>query len=420
MNSLGASCKQLNNICSGSIGIWSLFFAKSRKYIPISRIVALANHRHIEYLDMSRVVVVEDQPLSSPGGLAADGESGNNENDVEHENNDEADENDNENDDDEEAELAQQVAAKVGLGLSARGGTYLAVRSASLFKKVKVLVFRHQHLGDHAAVKLLVDAMSDLEYLDISSPMSGVNSAMMTELAKLPNLCTLKARRTAFSNGALSVLTDFKSLIVLDVCGSDAVSDSVIGKIISSMTNLEQLCLSECPVTDVCCPIIAAKLPNLIALRFAYTYATQQGIGEFSKLKNLELLDIRGSNIAEFAMQELCDRLEELHSLRDLMWDHKHTQNTLSRLASLNFLRNVSIKNVDNEGLMLIRNFPRLRTLSISEYLGDDSSMMSMSEMTDMEELSITVAPFIGFSGLSELRNMVRCFSVAEQESALT
>lgn len=141
---------------------------------------------------------------------------------------------------------------------------------------ISVLDFYGTRLRDHTA-KLIP---SSLRLTNLSLGETGVRSADLEVLARLPNLRQLSLRRTSTGDDGL--------------------------RYVSQLRHLEWLDLSSTDVTDAGMDQIA-RLTNLKILRLENTRLTDQGLAALSGLRHLEELDLGYTLVSPHSAQLLID-----------------------------------------------------------------------------------------------------------------
>jgi hypothetical protein len=139
---------------------------------------------------------------------------------------------------------------------------------------ITTLKFDGTRLRNHTST--LIPNSTQLEYLSLAE--TGIRSAELEALERVPNLTRLSLRRTSAADDGLQYVSRLSRLESLDLASSDA-TDEGMGEI--------------------------SRLTNLRTLRLHNTRVTDKGLAALSALRNLEELDLGMTLVSEKSLEHL-------------------------------------------------------------------------------------------------------------------
>ncbi|MDR3111286.1 MAG: hypothetical protein LBU65_16580 [Planctomycetaceae bacterium] len=211
--------------------------------------------------------------------------------------------------------------------------------------------------------------MSKLQVLDIRG--NNIGNIGLRKAASMPSLRALKHRSTALSDDAIEILSECKTLEILDI--EDAVITAASGKFFQNFPNLSQLDLFRCSnfsndgvtemdglkltrllmrgmtVNDEVMPIIAKMTMLKTLVLHEMPSIGDEGIGQLSTLKDLRTLDI-------WAMEGVTDKSIEV----------------ISKLPNIDTL-SIRDTGITDSSIDLILQMPKLQNLTLKGNTGTTS-----------------------------------------------
>jgi internalin A len=245
---------------------------------------------------------------------------------------------------------------------------------------------RDEHLAQLAG---LTEGLDAIITLDLSR--SGVSDEGMKSLAAFPALTELNLSETRVTNAGLASVAEAKSLRKLTLASLRAVDDLGVQNL-TSLTDLEELTVAACPVTDTVLPTLAKfdglqvlkltgcqdlygrgfhielgkkSFHNLRELHVSGTNFGNYGMDQLNKLPKLEVLQASQCGFAGASIQGLlgCDELKVLNLSGNTFFDDN--MKIVSRLKNLEELRLAQISGLTDECLNSLKIMKTLKVLDL-------------------------------------------------------
>ncbi len=235
---------------------------------------------------------------------------------------------------------------------------------------LKTLKIDMRDFNDHGMRNIFY--LTQLENFD-AYWIEGITDSGVEYLKDMPNLKKLTIRHSKITDKGLFYLRAIKTLDYLSL-PSKGISDVGL-TYLGQMSNLKHLDVSRIHYVD----------PNMDK-----GYYTDNGVAELAKCKLLEELSIGSLGLTDEGMSHIAT-LTNLKRLF-LFGSSNLTNNGLAKLNTLKSLRNLSIHsaNITVGGLSCLNELPNLTDLSLNN-LRQDNSGMDISELTKIEDLTITL-----------------------------
>jgi Leucine-rich repeat (LRR) protein len=309
-----------------------------------------------------------------------------------------------------------------------------SITNAGLSSLNRVSALRILKISAYGGVDLAaLKNLASLEHLCIEGwPPRGNDSSSLGDLKMLPKLTSLTLTYVpeAYFQG-LSELTNLKwlDLSALGWLTSDSghlLTDRGIAEL-KTMTQLRSLNLSGRQVNDAGFAVLS-ELTHLDLLDLSNSNIADAGIKHFLAFKELQSLDLTGTLVTDQAVQELRSALTKttitfrgktptsqitaarnaLLKLGGLIQDSVESKSGKRTVVSVRLAAN---KNVSDESIKILKEFPELSNVDVSRTALTDVGVSQLKELKKMWKLSfegvqLTDAGLVhlkDMSGLSEL-----------------
>lgn len=205
----------------------------------------------------------------------------------------------------------------------------------------------------------------------------------------LRNITSFTIPAEAKDYSAIGHMTFLESLTI-----KNGVSDQI--RIISGLTNLKEVTISDTPISQDCLSVIAA-LPNIKNLRLSNCGLTS--VSPLSSAKGLVTLDLSGNAIRNI------DPIGQMQELMELNLQ----QNALTDLSALSSLTKLQKLDVSYNALTSITPI-----CSVSSLTWLDASRNTISALEDMGNLTSLTYLSLSNNSLTALSNLSACSTLTE------
>ncbi|KAL5999020.1 hypothetical protein ACLOJK_009970 [Asimina triloba] len=287
-----------------------------------------------------------------------------------------------------------------------------------------------------------ITGMTSLEELDLSR-CSKVTDAGMEHLLSIPNLRKLCISETGLTADAVSRLSSFQKLCILDLGGLPVTDQALCS--LQGLTQLEYLDLWGSKISNKGAAILTSfpklnflnlawtsvtKMPNLPALTClnmsrctiesifvghnevrarltmllvpGATFVNVQEVFSYLDASSLTFFDVSASDIQNFGFLEILNRLEHLDLSFSRIEDFQ-IESVASIGANLRDL-NLSHTKVSSRGIAILAgNVPNLEILSLSHTAVDDNALSYISLMASLRTIRLSNTSIKGIISTKDL-----------------
>ena len=267
----------------------------------------------------------------------------------------------------------------------------------------------HSSRSDWVKVILGDDQYREVEFADLIG--DDVSDNDMQHFASLPNLRGGMIVASNVTDKGVANLRSLKSMEMLYFIRNQKVSGKSWGFLaewdhlrnlgievgsfddegasnLSTLTNLEKLCLSKTRVTDVGLKGISS-LTSLEVLELGDTELTDVGLRHLSKLINLRELDLEGTSVVGPGLLHLAalPKIELLNLSRSNITDEG-----LANLARLTNLKRLSLDGtpVTDAGLAHLSGLKSLERLWLDTTKVSDEGLLHLRQLTNLEHVFLS------------------------------
>jgi Ran GTPase-activating protein (RanGAP) involved in mRNA processing and transport len=223
-----------------------------------------------------------------------------------------------------------------------QGGTSKKIEDFQVLEKLTLLerFSFYDYKQDSSWMKYL-EGHSLLKTLNLTN--TSISDEDMIHISKLYNLTTLYLGNAGISDNGLKYIINLQKLEILYLVGNNIsdegldyiihitslrkielggtkITDKGIYKIADNLDKLTELTLSGTAITEKAVQIISDKLNSLSVLGVQGSAITDSALDDIMKMKNLKILDIRGTKITYDGVQTLAKALRASKTRVESNW----------------------------------------------------------------------------------------------------